>query len=107
MNATPAQIATLRALINESINVLPYDDATLGGWIDSRNGDVHAAAYDAWVSKSASLSSLVDISEGGSTRKNSQAYTNSLNMIKLFSPYVEGDVLIPGTGSRTRAIVRE
>lgn len=105
---TPDQIAQLREFIDEPDNAEPYTDDALKSKIAAADGIVGAVAYYIWVSKAASLSSLVDISEGGSSRKNSQTYTAAKGMMDHFLPYVPKD---PGNVqslrvSRTRAIVR-
>ena len=70
--ATTQEIAELRLAIKEPNNVEPYTDEFLGGLIDAYG--VNASAGKVWRSKAASVSNLVDISEGGSTRKLSQVF---------------------------------
>jgi hypothetical protein len=105
--ATSDQIAMLRTLIDEADDADPYTDDALSSAIDVAGGDINKAAYYQWVNKAAGLSSLVDITEGGSTRRNSQAYTNAQGMVKHFAAYAPSDPSnMGGRTSRTRAIVR-
>lgn len=84
--ATAAQIAELRIMINQPDNVEPWTDETLGMLIDAKNGDLKAAAYSVWEGKAAQVAHLVDISEGGSSRKMSDMYKNFLAIRDTFSP---------------------
>ena len=102
--ATPAQIAELRIMINQPENVEPWTDETLGMLIDAKQGDLQAAAYSVWEGKAAQVAHLVDISEGGSSRKMSDMYKNFLVIRDTFAPDDDG----PGARRppMTRAIVR-
>lgn len=70
--ATVQEIAELRLAIQEPNDAPPYTDEFLGGLIDAYG--VPASAGKVWRSKAASVARLVDISEGGSSRKMSQVY---------------------------------
>lgn len=106
-DVTAAQVQQLRDAIDEQDTAEPYTDAALKSKIAAANGDVNVVAYYIWVSKAAALSSLVDISEGGSSRKNSQAYTNAKDMLTHFSAFLPStDPEATGRRTRTRAIVR-
>lgn len=70
--ATIAEIAELRLAIKEAVNTPPYTDDFLAGMIDTYGQD--AAAGRIWRVKAAAVNGLVDISEGGSTRKMSQLF---------------------------------
>lgn len=103
---TAEMVQQLRDNIDEQDDAAPYTDDQLKLKIADANG-VGAASYYIWVNKAAALSTLVDISEGGSTRKNSQAYTAAASMVEHFKGYVPTDTgVIAGRTSRTRAIVR-
>jgi hypothetical protein len=97
--ATAAQIAALRLMIAQPDDVAPYTDAVLGAAIDAA-GNLDAVAYDIWIQKAASASALVDISEGGSSRKMGDLQEQYLAMAKVY-----GDRLPTGgtdVGRRTR-----
>ncbi len=102
--ATPDQITQLRIMINQPDNVAPWTDETLGILIDGAQGDLNAAAYNVWAGKAAQVAHLVDISEGGSSRKMSDMYKNFLAIRDTFAPEDPG-----AAGHRapmTRAIQR-
>lgn len=77
--ATAQQIAALRLLIAEPNNVSPYDDVALGLLLDAGTNQYYIAA-DIWDQKAAGAAALVDVSEGGSTRKMGDVYEQYLGM---------------------------
>ena len=103
--ASPEEIARLRRLINEPEDADPYTDQYLEALIDAADGDVTVATYNIWTDKAAEFSTLVDISEGGSSRKQSQAFTNAQQMASYFRSMIGG--MDDGARvSRTRKIDR-
>lgn len=48
------------------------------------NGDLDRAAFEGWRAKAASLSNLVDTTEGNSQRKFSQLLDNANDMVKMY-----------------------
>lgn len=103
--ATEDQIAQLRLMINQPDDVEPWTDEKLGKLIDECNGDLQLAAGRAWRSKAGTVAHLVDISEGGSTRKNSEIYKTYLAMANVYDPEPEEPGVTSGP-SRTRQIER-
>lgn len=104
--ATAAQIADLRDLTDEPTTA-NFTDAELGAFIDAVAGDVDFAAVAVWERKSASYSSLVDTSESGSSRKNSDLYRNAIAMAKYFrEKNGDADVTPSVVRTRVRRIVR-
>lgn len=99
--ATPNEIAELRGLIQEPNNVDPWTDEFLGGLID-RYG-LEKSAKSVWKQKAAGYVEIVSISEGGSSRSNSDIHRNALAMVDAFD---DGDDGTAHTGTRTRRIVR-
>lgn len=100
--ATPNQIAELRITIQELTDTAPYTDQFLGDLIDAHG--MTDAAYKVWVAKRNMVASLVDISEGGSSRKNSQLFES---YSKIVAGYETGDILPGGARApRTREITR-
>jgi hypothetical protein len=89
--ATAEQIAELRLLIAEPTGDV-YTDAILGTMIDARSGDMNGSAYDVWVQKAAAAAELVDISEGGSSRKMGDVYEQALSMARHFASATPGGV---------------
>jgi hypothetical protein len=101
--ATIDQIKELRLAIEQPANVEPWTDEILGGLIDSYG--LNVAASKIWTIKASSVAKLVDISEGGSSRKNSQLFDH---YTAIAASYGMKDV--EATGGRraatTRPIVR-
>lgn len=105
MPLTPAQRATLRRYIAEPTEAT-YSDALLDEIFDGQGGDLESAASEVWLDKAAKSAVLVDISEGNSSRKNSQVYQNALKQATFFGASA-AEVSTAGTRSaRTRAIER-
>jgi hypothetical protein len=95
--ATPEEVAALRLFVAEPDDST-YTDEILGVILDSSE-TANAAAYEIWLQKAARYSDVVDISEGGSQRKNSDLYKNAMTMAELFKARVDSDALGDG---RTR-----
>jgi len=90
--ATAEQIAALRLLIAEGSDSELYTDTVLNAIIDASSGDLNKSAYEVWVQKAAASAELVDISEGGSSRKMGDIYEQALSMAKHFGDQVSGGV---------------
>lgn len=78
--ATSLEIAELRAETQELTNAEPYTDTFLGELIDAYG--IPESAYRIWKAKRNTVASLVDISEGGSSRKMSQLFDNYDKIVK-------------------------
>lgn len=87
--ATPEERTRVRQLLNEPDNT--------NGWTDDRidlllansanpdgSFDFRAAGQVGWEEKAAAFSSLVNISENGSSRSSSQQFDHALSMAKMF-----------------------
>lgn len=81
--ASPEQIAALRQLINEPDDTNGWTDDSLGGLIDS-GLTLNGAAGSVWNIKAGQYSSLVDVSESGSSRKLGDLHKNALAMALRF-----------------------
>lgn len=101
--ATTAEIAALRALINEPTDE-NYTDEQLGAVIDSA-GSVKAAGSEVWLAKAAKYSTLVNVSESGSSRALGDLHKNALAMAKQLGAEAEEDT-VEATGIRIRRITR-
>jgi hypothetical protein len=88
--ATPDEIAALRGLVNESESCGEWDDETLAAIIDEST-TMNGAASVVWTRKAAASSTLVDVSESGSSRKLSDIHKNALAMAKYFGGLDEED----------------
>lgn len=104
--ATETQIAALRAMIGQPENAEPWTDEVIGALIDTAGGDLNLAAYNAWLSKAATASSMVDISEGGSSRKMSDLHKNALAMAAVFKGQISPDTPPVTGGARLYRITR-
>lgn len=98
--ATSQEIAELRINIKEPNNVEPWTDEFLGDMIDAYGVD--EASYRIWRSKATTVNSLVDISEGGSSRKMSQVYENYLKTADSFLPNTKTAKAVSTTREITR-----
>lgn len=81
--ATVTEIATLRLYVAEP-DETDWTDEMLSGIIDSSTS-LNAAAVEVWDAKAAAAANLVDISEGGSSRKMSDLVKNAQIMRELFA----------------------
>jgi len=102
--STPAEIAELRLAIKESADAEPYTDELLGTFIDSYGMDT--ATYKLWRSKLAAVANLVDMSEGGSSRKMSQLFDHYTKIVASYAPAGEGSGTEVVEAPRTRKIER-
>lgn len=102
-----AAIRLLRGYIGEPDDMGEYTDEKLQVALDDNDGNVEAVAALIWRSKAAALSALVDISEGASSRKNSQAHSQALRMAEHYGSMLATVEPEPvRRGARTRAIRR-
>jgi hypothetical protein len=79
----------------------------LADYINARNGDLNAAAYDIWMEKAATYAKLVNVSEAGSSRSLGDLHEQALTMAERYgksSALIAVGVVKPT--ARTRPIVR-
>lgn len=89
--AAPTSIQTLRRLIDEPDEAKsPYKDAELTSRLSVAGDDTNLVALGVWQEKMAAASSLVNTSEGGSSRSMSQAFDHAVKMVEYFSASVGG-----------------
>lgn len=91
--ATIDEVAQLRLMVGEPDNST-YTDAMLGALLDGYATSTLAlsrAARDIWYQKAASYADLVDISEGGSQRKNGDLQKRALTMAELYAGQVSAE----------------
>lgn len=102
---TPEERMQLRRMIGDATEPYTYDDAQIDAWLTETEGDARAAAASFWYNRSTEYSQMVDITEAGSSRKNSDLFKNALALAKQFddSDEVPVDTTLPST---TRRIVR-
>ena len=84
-----------------------YEDSDLDFYLDEAGGDVNQAAGKIWREKASQYAELVDITEAGSSRKNSTLYESATKQAEFYEgESTPGGTPEPGTYSTTRAIVR-
>jgi len=109
--ATVEEIADLRELVNEPDDSGGWTDARLDEYIEeTRDEDgatnLNAAAAKVWLSKATTYSTLVNVSESGSSRQMSDLHKNALALHDRFAGQAASTDDLLATRPRTRAIVR-
>lgn len=105
--ATAEEIAALRLLIAEPTEAT-YTDVALGTLLDGATNQF-VVAYEIWTQKSAAVAGLVDISEGGSSRKMGDLYEQYLSMAEQMRQRAVSATQPPdgfGSGIRIRRLAR-
>lgn len=105
--ATTEEIAQLRSFIDDTATPQEYDAGALSGYITAADGDVRKAASLVWTTRASRYAGLVDVTEGSSSRKNSQLYKQALDMAKVYGAEdVTTTEPTPSGRTRTHQIVR-
>ena len=84
-----------------------FTDAELGTLIDAKG--INGAAADLWATEASATASLVDITESGSSRKNSQAHDKAKAMLELYTGLHTAEIAAAGDTrptARTRRLTR-
>lgn len=97
--ATPDEIAAFRLQIAEPDGAEPYTDSQLSARLDA-DGDTALTAYKIWMEKAAAAAELVDVTEGGSSRKMGDIHEQALAMAKVYQGQITSPTE-PPTGRRT------
>jgi hypothetical protein len=103
---TPEERMQLRRLIGDVTEPYTYDDDAIDEMLTATDGDARAAASSFWYSKATSYSEMVDISEAGSSRKNSDLFKNAMALAKQYDDNDGVNDPAPDLPSTTRRIVR-
>lgn len=101
--ATAEQIARLRRMTGEVEPDSTYTDQQLGDTIDEV-GELNLAASRVWGEKASMVADLVNISEAGSSRSNSDLFKHAKDQQAYYAG-LSGDGATPGS-STTRRIER-
>jgi hypothetical protein len=80
-------LARLRRLVDEPTEDA-YSDTELVDRLSAALGDFNKAALGVWQEKLIAATSLVDVSEGGSSRRMSQAYDHAKDMVDFFTSQI-------------------
>ena len=105
--ARPEDVDRLRQMTGETDST-DYADTVLDEMIDSL-GSLEAAAERVWGEKMGRYADLVNFSEAGSSRSNSDLFKHAQEMQAYYKglvPTPEGEAPPAGTYSTTRRIVR-
>lgn len=103
--ATETQIASLRRMIDDVDAPTSYSDTDLNARIDEA-GSTEQAASVIWREKAASYSTLVDVSESGSSRKLSDLRKAAMEQAAYYDGIVSAAAVVAASRPRTRPIVR-
>lgn len=101
--ATELQLQEVRVNTQEPDNTEPFTDDFITALIDA-HGQTEAE-HRIWIAKRNAVSAIVDISEGGSSRKNSQLFEHYSKIVLGY----ETEEVVAAQGARspmTRAITR-
>lgn len=96
----------LRLLIGDASEPYTFNDDQIDEMLTAVDGNVRSAASGFWYNRATEYSEMVDISEAGSSRKNSGLFTNAMALAKQYDDSDGEDdsaVIAPST---TRRIVR-
>lgn len=103
--ATATQVTSLRRMVDDVAAPQQYDDNELSTRIDEA-ASLEQAASVIWREKAASFSTLVDVSESGSSRKLSDLRKAALEQASYYDGVVATAVQATANRPRTRPIVR-
>lgn len=105
MAITNDQLAILRRAIDEPTQV-PYTDLILNDIFMTFGQDLNLTAAEVWRDKAAKAASLVDESEGPSSLKLSQLYTNAVKQADFYEARSSTTAAASVRRTTTRAIER-
>lgn len=102
--ATPADIAEVRRMTGE-VGSGVYTDEIIGAYVDDA-ATLGQAAARIWGEKASSYADLVNMSEAGSSRNNSDLFKHAKEQQAYYEDF--GGTVVPDSGdySTTRGIVR-
>ena len=98
-------MATLRRYIAEP-DESSYSDAVLNDMFDANLGDVNVTAAEVWADKAGKAATLVDTSEGASSRKMSQVFAQAQRQAAFYADAASSTAAGSTRGARTRPIER-
>jgi hypothetical protein len=99
--ATPSDLKKLKRIAPQG----DFTDAEMQSLIDVKG--INGAAVELWAANVSATASLVDITESGSSRKNSQAHDKAKEMLALYTNLAAEDAaVVAGPAARTRVMRR-
>lgn len=102
--ATGQEVISLRRMVDEPTTAT-YSDAALSAIIDA-SSTLNAAAAQVWQEKAAAASTLVNVSESGSSRSMQQVHQNALSMARHYGDIVKEETFVGGNAPTTQGISR-
>lgn len=104
---TPEEIAAVRLLINDTVEPYKFSDTEIEAVLTETDGDLNMTAGRLWRAIAAKYHTMTDITEAGSSRKNSLVFEHALKMANIYDPNDPGPDPEPQPSqSRTNAITR-
>lgn len=103
---TPEEIMQVRVLIGDATMPYAVEDEIIDAWLVATDGNVRKAASNYWYSKATSFAEMVDITEAGSSRKNSDLFKNAMQLAKQYDDDDGEDNTPVVAASTTRPITR-
>lgn len=97
----------LRRMTGETQDKSNYTDADLTLILSEYGGSLDLASAHIWREKAAMYADQTDISEAGSSRKDSVLYDRAISQAAFHEAAANGGVVVTGDFSTTRRIVRE
>lgn len=107
--AEQGDIDALKLLVGSEL----LDDTALGKVLDLNENNYTLAAAQVWEIRAGKYSTLVDVTESGSSRALGKMHSNALEMAKFYRQKASDSIVDPDdepvvvAPSRTRRIVRE
>jgi hypothetical protein len=102
---SPEEIMLLRRMIGDDVEPYQFSDDEIDAMLVETEGDFRKAASSFWYMKATRYSESVDITEAGSSRKNSDLFKNAMALAKQYDDD-DGEVVEEVLPSTTRRIVR-
>jgi hypothetical protein len=104
--ATEDTLARLRRMTGESDpDTTAYTDTELEQMLDEHNSDLNLAASRIWGEKASTYADLVNTTEAGSSRANSDLFAHAKQQQDYFNSISDSGV-VTTTSSTTRRITR-
>jgi hypothetical protein len=104
--ALPEDYVYLRRATGEDDPESKYSNTDLDVYIDAAGGDLDLAAARIWRNKMSDYADLVDISEAGSSRKNSDLFNHAREQADYFDGISGGGDAVSTDFTRIGRIVR-
>ena len=104
--ASPEALEELRSKIGDTETPYTYTDEVLNALLDAADDDSDKVASNIWRQKAASYAEMVDVSEAGSSRKNSDLFKNATAMAEYYNKEDDADAGAGVSYTTTRKIVR-